>query len=77
MSSCTRRDDPDADERDEDAVFVLRLFVREEEEQDEEEEEEEEKTKGTGGIESVIKEAHRGMMCNNNRVVLSLSLIHI
>ena len=42
MSSCTRRDDPDADERDEDAVFVLRLFVREEEEQDEEEEEEEE-----------------------------------
>ena len=74
MSSCTRRDDPDAGERDEDAtVFVLRLFVREEEEQDEEEEEEEEKTKGTGGIESVIKEAHRGMMCNNNRVVLSRS----
>jgi len=51
-------------------VFALPLIVREEEEQDdEEEEEEEEKTKGTGGIESVIKEAHRGMMCNNNRVL--------
>ena len=60
MSSCTRRDDPDADERDEDAVFVLRIFVREEEEQDEEEEEEEEeKTKGTDRIERYKRSAQR------------------
>ena len=59
MSSCTRRDDPDADEREEDAVFVLRIFVREEEEQDEEEEEEEEKTKGTDRIERYKRSAQR------------------